>query len=759
MRRLFGGVRSSGSTQSLDSLSEAHEMESALKAVELILDDDIDGAVKGLADGTSAFHKLARGTLGFMKATMSFEQDSMKEASSQLYEAEQAANSSLHRAQNSPKVFNSNIYDKGAEFQLCQAESQVMSAIVGVLNESLTESLKGFFKLRRAYQTMDSLVQMEVNFMKVRGVQSLPTSATGSKESLASEKSTGGVNPRTAPTDSSQVKQPSALRNAEALSPMKDEPDDKDEFFEADAVPINADTLEGHSGKLEGHMDSDEALERELTKFNIPERPSASHMDQQADRLPRTVKSGMITEDADSEIFANSLDVFIHSGVMLMFGVLNLMISVIPPAFSKLLYIVGFRGDRDRGLQMLWQASKFKNVNGGMAGMIILEWYNGLVGTFSDIIPDTNPNDFEATEGYPIVRLEPLLRECRKKYPKSYLWMIEEARMSALDRDLERSLTLLEQPGRSKMKQLDALHTFEISLDSMYAHRYQQCADSFIACVDLNAWSQALYYYIAGAAHVSMYRDALDANDTELANQHKKMAKEYFHTAPSKIGKKKMMGRQLPFDRFVVRKLAKWEARAARLQCDLVDAIGVAPTEEMIYLWGGFKKMSTSMLNKSEKNLAWSENSKRWVEEDPDEVAALNLLRAVVLRNLRQHEKAKALLKDKLLGVDYRAMKGPNREEWIGPAAHYEMAVNCWQQRTGYTALHGETLATERVTAGEDRPKVDLKYDAKVVQEAKQYAEKVKAWEAYELDARFGLKVTSALDGIKWWERKYLTAR
>ena len=734
-------------------------MESALKAVELILDDDIEGAVKGLADGTSAFHKLARGTLGFMKATMSFEQDSMKEASSQLYEAEQVANSSLHRAQNSSKVFNSNIYDKGAEFQLCQAESQVMSAIVGVLNESLTESLKGFFKLRRAYQTMDSLVQMEVNFIKTRGVQSLPTSAIGSKESLVSQNAVSGGNQRTAPTDSTQVKQPSALRNAEVLSPMKDEPDDNDEFFEADAVAVNGNTLEGYSGKLEGHMESDEDLEREMAKLNVPDRPSSSHINQQVDRLPNMAKSGMITEDADSEIFANSLDVFIHSGVMLMFGVLNLMVSMIPPAFSKLVYIVGFRGDRDRGLQMLWQASKFKNVNGGMAGMIILEWYNGLVGSFSDVIPDTDPDDLEATEGYPIVRLEPLLKECRRKYPKSYLWMIEEARMSALDRDLEHSLTLLEQPGKSKMKQLEALHTFEISLDSMYAHRYQQCADSFIACVDLNAWSQALYYYIAGAAHVSMYRDALDTNDTKVAEQHKKMAKEYFATAPSKVGKKKMMGRQLPFDRFVIRKLAKWEARAARLQCDLIDAVGVAPTEEMIYLWGGFKKMDTAMLNMSERNLLWSELSQPWADSDPDEVAAMNLLRAVVLRNLRQHDKAKTLLKDKLLNVDYRAMKGPNREEWIGPAAHYEMAVNCWQQRTGYTALHGETLATERVTKCQGRPKIDLKYDAKVVQEAKLYAEKVKAWEAYELDARFGMKVTSALDGIKWWERKYLTAR
>ena len=115
--------------------------------------------------------------------------------------------------------------------------------------------------------------------------------------------------------------------------------------------------------------------------------------------------------------------------------------------------------------------------------------------------------------------------------------------MAASNRQLDRSLALLsETPGKSKstLKQLEALHMFEKALESMHAHRYEQTAKTFLACVDLNNWSQALYYYIAGAAHLEIYRSQDPKVRAKERERSGKLAEEYFKLAPSKAGKKKM---------------------------------------------------------------------------------------------------------------------------------------------------------------------------------------------------------------------------
>ncbi|KAK5455025.1 Mitochondrial outer membrane protein iml2 [Exophiala xenobiotica] len=750
------------STRSLGSLEESQNLETALRAVELILNDDIAGAERGLADGNSSFHKLAQGTLAFMKAALGFEQEVMKEASETLSDAESSASASYNKAQHDARVFNSNIYEKGSEFALCQAEAQIMSAVVAVLNESLTESIRGFYKLRKAYMTLEGLVQMEMAFIKARGVTSLANSRAQSTESLHSATSaksslsnlgqaeaTSNTKPRD-PMNPGQPAQPSGLRHTEVVNSADDDSDD-DEFHEVDDIHEHNPVTEGYTGHVEVVEESEDMteLDRRIERLNTNHHTDELHAEGLMRPPPQTTL-GMLTADADSDIFSNSLDVFIHSGTNLMSGILSLLISIIPPAFSKLLYIIGFRGDRERGIRMLWQASKFSNINGGMASLVLFGWYNGIVG-FCDIISDSDPSNPEDVEGYPGARLQALLADMRQRYPQSHLWLVEEARMAASHRKLETALELLSQPGKSQLKQIEALHMFEKSLCAMNAHRYQLCASSFLACVDLNAWSRGLYYYIAGAAHLSLYR--YDKSLTkEEAQKHARIAEEYFKTAPTKVGKKKMMGRQLPFDGFVVRKMAKWEERANRFNCSFIDAIGVSPLEEMILLWGGYKKMDEAKLQESLDNLAWSEALPRWEREDVDEQAILAVLKAVILRNLRRHDESKEVLQQHVLLRSPLEFKGQNKDDWVAPTAHHEMAVNIWMQRTGYRATHGSEPTASR---GEKTPSVDLAQDAKLVQECKSHLERAKGWEKYELDARLGMKITAALNAVKNWEQMH----
>lgn len=767
MHRVNGWIgrgKALASTQSLNSLAESQNLESALRAVELIMDDDIEGAERGLAEGNSAFHSLCKGVLGFMKATLGFEQEVMKEASEQLSAAETSAYNNYYKAQRDSHAYQSNIYDRGAEFLLCQAEAQIMSAVVGVLNESLTESIKGFYKLRKAYMTLDGLMQMENRFMKTQGVRSLMGSRNQSQESLRSVRSSksalvNGEKDTHAPTqgkEAAHANHPSGLREATTAADIGE--DSGEEFYE---VENEAQTTTEYTGNLT-RTSEDRHLSNSMNNLSIknnsrpttPTTPTLPAKQQSATALQ------LLTVDADSPIFSNPLDIFIHSGTNLCFGLLSLLISAIPPAFSKLLFVIGFRGDRERGMRMLWQASKFSNINGGMAGLIILGWYNGLVG-FCDIIPDPDTSIHEEVEGYPAIRLQGLLAEMRRRYPKSHLWLIEEARMLASERQLDKALDLLaENPGnKSTLKQLEALHMFEKSLSSMHAHRFVQTANTFLACVDLNNWSQALYYYIAGAAHLEIYRST-DPSVIEVEKaKSAKLAAEYFKTAPGKAGKKKMMGRQLPFDSFVIRKIAKWEAKAVARNCEFVDAVGVSPLEEMVFFWNGYKKMDQNNLELSLKNLQWSEmKDEYWGKEDPDEKAILAVLRAVIYRNLRQHDKSKAQLKT-VLSLDPSTMKGGNMDDWPAPVAHYEMAVNLWMERRGYIRIYGTDIVTiGRGARDTERPppsKDDIGHDAKLVEDAKTYVEKAKGWEKYSLDARIGMKITAAGDAIKNWEGKF----
>lgn len=619
-----------------------------------------------------------------------------------------------------------------------------MSAVVGVLNESLTESIKGFYKLRKAYITLDGILEAESRYM--RGLGGVGHYGPG-KRSVDSLRSTGSARSmKGMPGGFEEAKKgkrvelssihPHEKHEAGGYEPDlaqgQDPASDGEEFYDADEA---IDTPEPST--YTGHLEVDGASGK-LAELSVDADTHDSEAPPSPKMLP--VREGMLDHDPDSDVFANPIDVFIHTGANLCFGMLLIMISMIPPAFGKLLFIIGFRGDRDRGLRMLWQASKFHNINGAMAGLILLGFYNTIVG-FSDIIPDsTSSSSDQAVEGYPKERCEALLADMRVRHPKSHLWLLEEARMNAVNRRLSAAMTLLNRSSKSPLKQVEALDMFEKSLDAMYMHDYTLCANSFMSCVSLNNWSHALYYYIAGAAHVEQYRH-YKTSSPKAAAIHAKKATEFFREAPKHAGKKKFMARQLPFDLFVTRKLSKWEHRARERNVELIDAVQVSPVEEMIYLWNGYKRMDSSQLDASLAALSWIENTSHnptWTNESLDEHAILSVLRGVIFRNLGQWDKATEALKNGVLSIEKSELKGGHKDDWTAPAAHYEMGVICWMRRKDATGVH-DSIATK-----DER-------EAKWVKECEGWIEKAAKWEAYELDARIGLKIATAQDTLKKW--------
>ena len=359
-----------------------------------------------------------------------------------------------------------------------------MSALVGVLNESLSESLKGFYKLRKAYMTLSGILDAESKFLR-DGSQGRPNGSNTSLQESTLHKPVALA--KNVKADSMETKEsahtdayPGHLNlkeagNGKVLSVSQQE-DEEDKFYDVSETSKEVKMAEEHVREP-----SSAALDEQAVKLNLGTEDN---------QLSRSASGGLSLkqqtsgEQINSELFEHPIDYFIHSGSNLCFGILLVMLSMIPPAFGKLLSIIGFRGDRERGLSMLWQASKLSNINGAIAGLILLGFYNGIVG-FCDILSDGSD---ERIEGYPRRRCEELLMHMRKQYPKSRLWLLEEARLHAASRRLEEAVGLLDGDLKSQLVQVEALATFEKGLNSMYLHRYEMTSDGFLRVICRCQW-------------------------------------------------------------------------------------------------------------------------------------------------------------------------------------------------------------------------------------------------------------------------------
>lgn len=638
---LRGAAKSDPVTSPKTPADEQKQLDHALAAVIWIMADDVDAADNALHEETSSFHYLGRGVTQFLRSVLGFEQDVMKEASERLAAAEASSWTDMKRAQKDHKSYQSRLYSPGAEYALCHAESQMMSAVVAVLNESLTESIKGFYKLRKAYFTLDSIMQEEAAFMrKQRGEQSTSNGGALRRRSMPGSFDEGEF---TDSRDNSQMNL--ASKNAEPV--QKQSPDDSDlEFVDAE----ESKATETAANYL-GHTISNEEFE---LRANGSARTEKGEKEGGLLRTPTVISAKSKASShhvPEADFFANPMDLFIHSGANLCYGLVLLIISMVPPAFSKLLYIIGFQGDRGRGIRLLWQATKFDNINGAVAGLVLLSYYNAVVGFCDIVLTDKDATEDDST-AFSMNKCNDLIETMESRYPTSRLWRLEEARKEATNRNLKGAIQILNSNQDSKTKQIMALNMFEKSLCSMSLHEYELCTESFVECTTLNNWSHPLYIFAAGAAQVELYRQHRISNP-EVAKRHKDRATALLRKAPTLTGKRRFMAKQLPFDIYVARKVQKWEEREKQWKVDLVDAIGVSPLEEIIYLWNGYKRMRPEELQASLNILKWDNATHpEKFEADMDEIGLQSLMHGAVLRYLGKLTEARQLLTDNLVSRD-----------------------------------------------------------------------------------------------------------
>ena len=191
------------------------------------------------------------------------------------------------------------------------------------------------------------------------------------------------------------------------------------------------------------------------------------------------------------------------------------------------------------------------------------------------------------------------------------------------------------------------------------------------------------------------------------------------------------MAKALPLEVLSDRKVKKWQKFAKERKCALVEAVGVSPLEEMIYMWKGYARIKPELLAQSIKVLEWQPpvdetgNVKSCLTEH-DEKVLLAFLKGVLTRHMGDYTRAKEIFEKEVIAVDKATMKG---EDWVPPSAHYEMGVAIWKES-------------------------GLK-EAKAIHE---WLTKCTGWESYELDNRLGMRATTALDVFKQAEEAEKTA-
>ncbi|ORY76704.1 mitochondrial outer membrane protein C83.16c [Protomyces lactucae-debilis] len=352
------------------------------------------------------------------------------------------------------------------------------------------------------------------------------------------------------------------------------------------------------------------------------------------------------------------VDEAIQSGTLLCYGLLTLIISLLPPKLAKVLNVLGMHGNRQNALKFLWlAASKPQSLHGAAAFASLVQYYGGAVQLCDIYSTEDGP------DGWPIERANNTLQQVNAFYPKGKLWVLHDAKLKSMERKLNEALQVLDrgfQGEKPQLQQIEALMLFEYALNAAFDHRYKEAADYLIRVRDQNTWSHALYTYFAACCLLQDARANGDA--ASLAS-----ASALLETVPAMfLTKAKMFGgvKRVPIEALIERRIRKWSARRkATPDAGLAEFAGPNPIMELIYIYNGYRRMSPAALER------WTQVTPA-PDMDDDDVLCSKLMQAVVLRNLGRPNEAGTILEQDVLA----RKKSGTEEVWALAFGEYEYA-------------------------------------------------------------------------------------
>ena len=147
----------------------------------------------------------------------------------------------------------SSSYPPGTYYAICVVQSQLLQALLALMNESLTEGIKGFYNLRKAYILLDNIIAHEQKTKTSRNAISSEEYMDKSTHSLPLNGSAGSrfltAKLRTSSSENDFQRMTKTIKNSEPKQQKQAEEDesDGDDFFDADEYVENGASKVGRS--------------------------------------------------------------------------------------------------------------------------------------------------------------------------------------------------------------------------------------------------------------------------------------------------------------------------------------------------------------------------------------------------------------------------------------------------------------------------------------------------------------------------------
>ncbi|QHS74609.1 uncharacterized protein SPAR_K02260 [Saccharomyces paradoxus] len=696
-------------------LKQAHDFEQALRAMDYVLDDNADEGL-ALLDESDAkeasdqtINALARGVIEFLEATLGFEAEEMKKASATLAKAETLSLKSREKAQK-VGLKSSSLYPPGTVYAVTYTESCLLHALLMIFSESMMEAAKAILKLRKSYYMLQEILETIKAANKAKKLKL--SSGSEYKESTPATFITGG----------------DAFNSVDIPYELTPE-EQKDKDLLLFAEQIHSMRTERLSGAHIGNSPAINRLRGELGLQAMEDLPKKEITDHQ-----------VLSDDID--LSQATIDEFVHSGVNLCFGILQVVISLLPPAIGAVLSVVGFRGSREEGLRLVWKATKQRNVHGCIGLLALMFYYDGPFQFTDDdfdipaAVKDSShseDSDDEDMDGptllHPGKILEDALLQSRALFPNSALWLLNEARMLSGKGRLEEAVALMDSIDVSKirMRQVKSLMIFDRAITLIHLHQYDRAAEDILSLLDISDWSHAFYTYFAGCCYLENWRLCeMGIMKSDKKDEYQKKAEEFIFTSVNLLGKKTFKSKNLPLDRFILRKVEQFKAKKEELGVENpLDAIATSPVHEIAYFYNGYNRMSEEHLELTKKMLTEYRNPA--IEAlDPDQELIKDLLVSLTFRRLGHIQEGCDILDEKVLPKFFSIQNGKvkytkkNEDPWAYPTALYERALFTWKLK----GMDGLPESKEWLVR------------------AQGYADD------YELSTRVGMKIKAAIDRV-----------